>query len=157
MQMVMKSLLRIKSPKTIAAEKKGTAIPKTYLERLVALVPAEVISLYLALVNFAAGSTAPGEGGLENTPLHGLAFLGLVLVVFVRIMGTRVLFPGADGKQKWDIEWPLVFISAISYIIWVYATGGSFVNGDTELIGGFFIGVAVAVWTFLVPYLYREK
>jgi len=26
-----------------------------------------------------------------------------------------------------------------------------------EIFNGFVIGVAVAVWTFLVPYLYREK
>jgi len=51
----------------------------------------------------------------------------------------------------------LVIISAISFIIWVYATGGSFISGDTEIFSGFVIGVVVAVWTFLVPYIYREK
>ena len=152
----MKPLLRIKRPKTMTAMKTGDTIPKTYLERLVALVPAEVISLYLALVNFAAGSPAPAEG-IENAQGHWLAFLGLVLVIFVRIMGTRVVFPDADGRQTWDIEWPLVFISALSFIIWVYATGGSFITGDREIVSPFVIGVAVAVWTFLVPYLYREK
>jgi len=134
----------------------GPALSRTYLERLVALVPAEVISLYLALVNFAMGSPSPGEG-IHIAYSHWLSWLGLALAVFVRIMGTRVIFPGNAGKQTWDIEWPLVFISAISFIIWVYATGGSFISGDMEIFNGFVIGVAVAVWTFLVPYLYREK
>jgi hypothetical protein len=152
----MRPLLRIKRPERMVAMGTGPKVPKTYLERLVALVPAEVISLYLALVNFAMGSPTPEES-INNADNHWLPYLGLALVIIVRIMGTRVLFPGKDGKQTWDIEWPLVFISALSFIIWVYATGGSFISGDTAIFSGFVIGVAVAVWTFLVPYVYKEK
>ena len=84
----MKTAFRIKRPKEILAKADAKEIPRNYLERLVALIPAEVISLYLALVNFTSGS--------EN---HWIPFVGLVLVIFVRIMGTRVLIPKENGKQ----------------------------------------------------------
>lgn len=153
----MKTAFRIKRPKKLLVKADIKEIPKNYLERLVALIPAEVISLYLALVNFTSGSVNQTDAGINISENHWIPFIGLALVIFVRIMGTRVLIPKENGKQTWDIEWPLVIISALSFIIWVYATGGSFISGDIKLFGSIGIGAAVLIWTFIVPYIYKEN
>jgi hypothetical protein len=153
----MKTILRIKRPKEVITTAAAGAVPKNYLERLVALIPAEVIGLYLGLVNLISAASGTVDKGIDITDNHWLPFLGLALVLFVRIMETKATVTRENGKKALDIEWQLVIISAVSFIIWVYATGGSFFKGDIELFGRIGIGVVVAVWTFLVPYFYKEE
>ncbi|MFD0894289.1 hypothetical protein KBB96_09760 [Luteolibacter ambystomatis] len=112
----------------------ATAPDKPYLARLVLLVPAEVISLYVALkptaVNF--------------LPQFGIVCL--LLVILVRWKATK----GTDGKA----EWGSVVISAISFGLWIYSVGGSLPWLPAPKDAGV-IAVAIGVWTFTVPYFYQ--
>ncbi len=81
----------------------------------------------------------------------------LIPLLIIRIKGTIVQIPDETSWfKKNDIEWPMVAISIVSYIIWVYAIGDCLfipVNPDYK----FVIAITVMLWTFLVPYLYKPS
>jgi hypothetical protein len=103
-----------------------------WLARLVKLVPAEIVAVYLA-----------------GRPLAQARYSGtwpvacLVLVVIVRAWGT------SDRRGP---QWVSVAISAVSFALWVYAMGGRFLtyNVDVNL-----AALGVLVWTTLVPIFWR--
>jgi hypothetical protein len=111
---------------------------KDYLERLVKLIPAEVISLYLV-----------GKGIIESEryPLLGWTLFCLVAVVLVRLYGT------ADPTENKPPQLPAVLIACISYLVWVYSMGDVFVTFGMHFskIGS----LLVLGWTFVVPYVYQ--
>ena len=109
--------------------------PDQYLARLVKLVPSEVVALYLAFKEVAA------------TWLGIWATICLVLVVFVRAFGTN--------QQGKGIQWGAVVVAAVSYILWVYATGGYILQFHLPESAPGIISVAIGVWTFLIPYFYQ--
>ncbi len=104
-----------------------------YLARLVKLVPSEVLAIY------AAGTE------LAKTWLGVWAFVCLVLVAVVRA------FASSQGGKP--IQWKAVAVSLVSFIIWIYATGGQFFSWSLLIPG--VASIAVIVWTFLVPYIYK--
>lgn len=103
-----------------------------WLTRLVKLVPAEVVAVYLA--------GRPLAHGVWET---AWPFVSLALVVIVRAWGT------ADRRGP---QWVSVAISAASFVLWVLATGGRF--GPLSLAPDL-AGLAVLVWTTLVPVLWK--
>ncbi len=106
-----------------------------YLARLVKLVPSEVVALYLTFKEVAV--TWLGIWGL----------ICLVLVVLVRAVATR-------GKHQ-PIQFGAVAIACISFVLWVYATGGTILDLPLPSNVPGLISVAVGVWTFVVPYIYK--
>ena len=116
---------------TLAAGESGDP----YLSRLVKLVPSEVIALYLTFKEVAS------------------AWLGiwsvvcLLLVAVARILGTQ-----EKGKS---VQGGAVVIALVSFVLWVYATGGTFPGLSLPAGMPGLISVAIGVWTFLVPYFYK--
>jgi uncharacterized membrane protein len=103
------------------------------MERLVKLIPSEVIGIFLA-----------GKGYAEAW-LGIWSVICLVLVLVSRIWGTR-----EPGKP---IQWIGVVVSFISFAIWVYAIGATILNFQLPDKGIAYI--TVLVWTFAVPYFYK--
>jgi len=105
-----------------------------WLTRLVKLVPAEVVAVYLA------GRPLAAEKYAGDWPVACL-----VLVVLVRAWGT------ADRRGP---QWASVAISVVSFVLWVYAMGGRFLtwNVDVNL-----AALAVLVWTTVVPVVWRGE
>ena len=104
-----------------------------YMERLVKLVPTEVIGVFLA-----------GRGYAESW-IGIWAVICLALVLVSRIWGTY--------QQGKPIQWIGVAVSFVSFAIWIYAIGAhilNFVLADSGI-----AYIAVLVWTFLVPYFYK--
>ena len=103
-----------------------------WLTRLVKLVPAEIVAVYLA-----------------GRPLSQEHYAGLwpvaclVLTIVVRAFGTS----DSSGPQ-----WLSVGVSAVSFVLWVYATGGQFLTYPLDVN---LAGLAVLVWTTLVPVFWR--
>jgi hypothetical protein len=120
-----------------AARELGATV-KDYLERLIKLIPAEVISLYLVGKGMIAG---------DRTPLLGWTIFCLVAVVLVRLYGT------ADPETNTPPQLPAVIIACISYLVWVYSMGDIFATLGIHAppIGS----LLVLGWTFVVPYVYR--
>jgi hypothetical protein len=115
------------------------ATESPYVERLVKLIPAEVIAIYL----FGTGAIPPDR----FTETVAWAATCLVLVFVARAFTTR------DAPERLPPQWAAVGIACISFVIWIFAMPG--------LLQGFgisppFVGsLAIAVWTFLVPYVYK--
>ena len=112
---------------------------KLYLDRLMKLIPAEVVGLYL----IGAGFIPEGQ----SVALVVWACVGLAGVVVVRAYGT------ADAASALPTDWVHVAISCVAYAIWVYTLGGPFAAYHLYLpwVGS----VMVLVWTFFSPYVYK--
>jgi hypothetical protein len=105
-----------------------------WLTRLVKLVPAEIVAVYLAGRPFAE-PRFPGAWPA----------VCLVLTVIVRAFGTR------DRRGP---QWVSVAVSAVSFVLWVYATGGHFLSFEVD---ANLAALAVLVWTTLVPVFWRGE
>ncbi|MGE5343750.1 MAG: hypothetical protein ACM3SY_19950 [Candidatus Omnitrophota bacterium] len=107
-----------------------------YMERLIKLIPAEALAVYLT-----------GNGFIKTTTaikgIWPLICLGLVIVF--RIWGTM-----EKGKP---VQWLTVVVSAISFVIWVYAMGGRFL--EFRLADLSIASLAVLVWTCIIPFVYK--
>lgn len=158
----MPSTLRIKPPaskKLVANDtmaEEGTNEYDSYLARLAKLIPGEAVSIYLTARNMmSSGSDNPENVNLICPENGWLPLVGLIPLLIIRIFGTRVLNPEESSLlKKNDIEWSLVGISAISYMLWIYAIGDCFF-GIFQDISDMYIAITVMLWTFLVPYLYK--
>jgi hypothetical protein len=121
-----------------AAQEKPTPI-QSYMERLVKLIPAEVVGLYLV-----------GQGIIPQNEKAAIIVWSIVclgLVVLVRAKAT------GDRANAISPQWGAVAVSAISFVIWVYNMPGPF--QVYQLAIPFIGSLAVLVWTFIVPFLYQ--
>jgi hypothetical protein len=105
-----------------------------WLTRLVKLVPAEIVAVYLA-----------GRPFAEPRLAGAWPVVCLVLTVIVRAFGTR------DRRGP---QWVSVAVSAVSFVLWVYATGGHFLSFEVD---ANLAALAVLVWTTLVPVFWRGE
>jgi hypothetical protein len=112
---------------------------QSYLDRLIKMIPAEVIGLYLV------GSGIIPAG--QKIALIVWTAVCLIAVVVIRIYGTY------DPTKKHPIDWLHVLISAVAFLIWIYTIGGPFAAyGLTVSWVG---SLLVLVWTFFVPLFYH--
>ena len=140
----MASVFRVERPAAFVAHGAGgDSNLAAYMGRLIKLIPAEVLGVYLTLFGLLSPPPPPASVFLPWLPL-----LGLVLVIFVRAWGTR------DASGSWQtVQWPAVAISAGSFVIWILVSGHSilgFVLPDLR------VGTALMVlWVFFLPYIYK--
>jgi hypothetical protein len=117
---------------------------QSYLDRLMKMIPAEVVGLYLV----GSGIIPSGQTTILKIALIAWTVICLIAVVVVRIYGTY------DQTKQHPIDWPHVVISAIAFLIWVYTIGG----GPFAALGlsiPWVGSLLVLVWTFFVPILYH--
>lgn len=119
----------------------GTDAFKEYLERLLKLIPGEVVGLYMV-----------GSGFIPEAQSIGLliwSILCLVGVFFVRRYGT------ADPQAGQGPQNVPVAISCIAFAVWIYWLGGPFEQFGFHVpwIGS----LLVLVVSFIVPYFYKPK
>jgi apolipoprotein N-acyltransferase len=140
----MRGALRVNGPGRtdrdglrIAAEEPPGGTYDKYLARLIKLIPAEVVALYLV-----------GYGLIPSEHPYaalGWTVLGVLAVVVVRATATR----DEAGRPQW-----LAVGAAVgSFVIWVYSLGHVF---DAFGIYVPFVGsLLVLAWTFFLPYIYK--
>jgi hypothetical protein len=114
---------------------------RQYLQRLLKMIPGEVVGLYLV-----------GNGFIpDSRPIYSAlwAVFCLLMVFVVRIYGTR------DPERKKPSQPIPVGIAAIAFVIWVYSLGGPFAkyNIYSSALGS----LLVLVWSFLIPILYKGE
>jgi hypothetical protein len=119
-------------PKRTTSQVQGEKF-KNWMERLVKLIPAEVLSLYLA-----------GKGIAESW-LGYWAAVCLVIVFVFRAWGTK-----EEGKK---VQWAAVIIATVSFVIWIYAIGDYFIS--FTLPDARIPSLIVLVWTFMVSAFYK--
>ncbi len=133
----MASILRIEQG---AAGAGGSASGfQMYLDRLIKLIPAEVVGLYLVGVG-----AIPAGQDVGSAAWTGICFL---VVILVRALATR------DPARDLGPQWVAVAVSAVAFAIWAYTMGGPFVT--YHLYVGWIGALAVLLWTFGVPYFYK--
>ncbi|PZV09906.1 MAG: hypothetical protein DCF22_17765 [Leptolyngbya sp.] len=140
----MSAPFRINRPsvKRVAAGKSEEV--KDYLGRLVKLIPAEVISLYLV------GKGVIGAGQATETPLS--YWIVWTIFCFLAVVVAR-LFGTADPKENQPPQIPAVLIACVSYLVWVYSMGDVFAL--LKLYEPKLGSLLVLGWSFVVPYFYR--
>lgn len=132
----------------------GQAALKEYLDRLLKLIPAEVIGIYLVgssmIPKVAQDQLKPGK--TDDVRIWGIgiwAIICLVLVIITRIVTTR------DTSERVSPEWRSVWISAIAFVLWVYTMGGPFAEFDFYKRFAFIGPLSVMVWSYLIPLFYK--
>ena len=124
-------------PKSIGA--KPDPEFKLYLDRLLKMIPAEVVGLYLV-----------GSGFIPTTASGVImlwAVICLAAVVAIRVYGT------ADPENSLPPQVAPVIISSVAFVIWVYTLGGPFAAFKVHVP---YIGsLLVLTWTFFVPLFYK--
>lgn len=132
--------LRIRKTKKVQGINGATTIEGSpYFERLLKLIPTEIISIYIFGVGLIPET--------EKTVLWIWPALCLVMLIVVRLFATREN-PSPQSSQSLA-----VLIASISFLIWLYTLGGIF---TTLAFYKSYIGsLAVLVWTFFVPYVYK--
>jgi len=110
-----------------------------YLERLMRLIPADVIGMYLA------GVAVIPEGQRLGSVIW--AIFCLAGVIALRAWGT------ADARREQPTDWVHVTVSAVAFIVWVYALGGPFKGFNLYL--PWLASLLVLAVTFAVPFFYK--
>jgi len=128
-------------------------VRKEFIERLVKLIPSEVVALYLA------GKGAIQSGFDPKVPLAadsgeanywiGWSLFCLVAVILTRWWATRDKDAGLPAQKG------AVFIAAVSFLIWIYTLGDVFSRVLPDYWSPVFGTLAVLVWTFCVPFFYK--
>lgn len=112
----------------------------SYLDRLMKMLPAETLSLYLVGAGIIPADAPRGA-------LLGWSILCLAGVIALRIWGT------ADPQRDQPTDWAHVAISAIAFVLWVYTLGGPFSLYHVHI--GYLGSLLVLAWTFFVPLFYK--
>lgn len=125
--------------KEVSATSKIDAQFRAYFERLIKMIPAEVIGLYMA-----------GSGIIPAEPswmLIAFSAFCLICVFVVRIWGT------ADPEKNLPPQGVPVLIAAGAFVIWLYHIGGPFVSLGIHVpwIGS----ILIVCWSFIIPIFYR--
>jgi hypothetical protein len=135
----MTAPFRIEQPPIVRGPGEANEEIRQYLERLLKMIPAEVVGLYVIGNGF-----IPQDKALGSALWCVFCFL---MVFVVRVYGTR------DPKQKKRAQPIPVLVSAVAFVIWVYSLGGPFTKYNIYYpsVGS----LAVLVWSFLIPIFYK--
>lgn len=114
-----------------------------YVSKIIKLIPADIISVYLAVFNIVKSNNQSADG---NSTLQWIVF-GLLLAITPFYL--KKVAQINTTKQ-------IVFCT-ISFVVWVFSLGGPL---DGVSIGGYtaqFLGaVFLPIYTLLIPLLYNQ-
>lgn len=151
----MAAPLRIRGPSTTdlirsarsSAEKAASV--DSYVQRLIKLIPAEVVSAYL--VGREIAQAAPNEYGEEWA-----AWCLLATIVFRSVMTFEK--PEDRNPRIRDyligVEWPAVLIASVSFSIWVFTLGDSY-PAPLPSLKEWQAALLLLLWTPFIPLIYK--
>lgn len=120
---------------------------QAYVDRLVKLIPAEVVALYLT------GRPLIQPEETERTaddPDQRIYWLVWTLVCLVAVLVVR-RWATSDPTWRLRPQWNAVIVAAISFLVWVYSLGDVF--RGYGLWSATAAALAVLAWTFFAPFL----
>lgn len=128
------------APATKAAPAPPSGDMRAYLDRLVKMIPAETISLYLVGIGVIPAASSATMGWVWLA-------VCLLAVLVVRVWGT------ADPEKKLSPDWVHVAISIVAFLIWAFTQKGPFQPYYEQ--APFIGSLLVLIWTFFIPFLYH--
>ncbi|MBN3882539.1 MAG: hypothetical protein V7K64_32400 [Nostoc sp.] len=137
---------RINTSKVSGDALTSDTVSAEYSERLLKLIPSEVLSLYVAVRGLWIDPLKLNSSPAEGASLSFLDFwpiICIVLLILFRLWGTRLTTDWKTTQLK------AVAISAISFVIWVYTLGDDILGWhlpDTR-----YAATAAIVWVFAIP------
>lgn len=121
---------------------------KAYADRLVGLIPGDIIALYLVGANL----LQPNSPNATSEDRWGTIFWAgfcLFCLIALRVWGTR------DKDHKAPVEWCTITIAVGAYLIWLYNIGCP-VDSTLGIPNRPKIGILLMIgYTFLVPIVYH--
>ena len=138
--------MRIRQPDTqirqVGRGRRSTEVSvDLYYQRLVTLIPSEVIGLYII------GSDVIPEG--HPAEKLGWALFCLIAVILLRTYATT------DRLKRRGPQWAAVAISAVAFVVWAYSLGGPFKEYDVFV--PHLASLAVLATSFLIPIVYSGQ
>ncbi|MEM9389278.1 MAG: hypothetical protein AAGA02_02320 [Bacteroidota bacterium] len=123
-----------------------------YLSRLIKLIPSEIIGLYLCLYTIGKPDGGYISKG-DDVWLSTISVIALVCLFILRIFETKQT--GFKNLKSFKtVQWGSIFISSVSFVIWLYAMGHEFAGITAPELR--YIQLAVIIWTFIVPIFYKK-
>lgn len=111
-----------------------------YSDRLIRLIPSEVIGFYLV-----------GSGVIPETNKEAMGIWAVIC--FIAVIVTRIY--GTKSVNDTSPQWKTVFISSVSFWIWLYQIGGPFTSYGIHVP---WIGSLIMLsWTFFIPFVYKGQ
>jgi hypothetical protein len=129
-----------------------------WLERLLKLIPSEIVAVYLALVGIFQLIPEETTKMIVESVIFALLFV-FVWIHYRRFLGFR--FKKIDPTTNAEIrDWDniiQVLISSISFIVWVFTIGGPFLY-IPWVADNMWLGAAILIlWTFSTQYIAKRK
>jgi len=139
----------IKSPPILGPGAAAAPTPNSssfddFKDRLVKLIPSEIVTAYVTIQGLIAGvevNTAADTGNKE--------ILLWIVVILLFIMTPIYLYFVMDVKK-----WPQIIFTSIAFLIWVMVIGGPLkdINGlSTQFIGS----ILLIFYTLFIPIIYK--
>jgi hypothetical protein len=107
-----------------------------YLGRLLKLIPSEIIAAYLAIQGFIP----------EDSEKWGLSIVSLVLLIL-----TPFYLKTVQKVEKTS----QIFVSTLSFVVWVYSMGGPFVLWNIHQ--PWISSAILLLWTTFIPQFFKTK
>jgi hypothetical protein len=107
-----------------------------YLGRLLKLIPSEIIAAYLAIQGFIP----------EDSEKWGLSIVSLVLLIL-----TPFYLKTVQKVEKTS----QIFVSTLSFVVWVYSLGGPFVLWNIHQ--PWISSAVLLLWTTFIPQFFKTK
>ncbi len=123
-------------------KEKKREIYDNYLTKLLKLIPAEIVTLYITL-------SAILESSKESTK-------NLELTVFIIVLILTPLYIYIITKEESKKPpWKQIVVSTLSFVVWVFALGGPFLyfKWYKRIYGALFL----PIYTFLIPLIFRKR
>lgn len=122
-----------------------TASVDDYVQKVVKLIPSEVVGAYLV------GAAMVADGPAKEAEKAWWAAICLVAVIVLRIYLTRSgADPAVPGRR---FQWDAVVVSAISFAIWVHAMGDQLPG--LGWLSGARASQALILWSIFAPLVVR--
>ncbi len=132
-------------PPGVTADPPGPPAPDTWKDKVIKLIPVEVLSFYIAVHGIIQAAT-PAPGTEDNRPL-------LMLIVFVAgLIGTPLYLAQATKTDPTKPSTKQYVITTIAFIVWALATTDPLVRLMIPL-PGVVKSLLLPVFTFAVGWL----
>ncbi|KAB8154292.1 hypothetical protein EZY14_007590 [Kordia sp. TARA_039_SRF] len=137
----MKGILRIRKKNTESlnfSNQKENQPFDGYFSRLIKLIPAEIVSIYILGQNL-----IPER---DKEVLLGFTVICSILLVVIRYQATK-------EEEESKTQWMAIIISLISFLIFVYSIGSLFELYDLK--ERWIATLMMAFWVFIIPIIYK--